>query len=68
MFDLEDVGDWWTRADASAIAPVVAVPTTAGTGSEVGRAAVVTNEKTHTKKIIFHPKMLPKRRRSAIRS
>src|SRR3954463_15132732 len=59
VFDFEDVGDWWTRADASAIAPVVAVPTTAGTGSEVGRAAVVTNEKTHTKKIIFHPKMLP---------
>ncbi len=60
VFDFEDVGDWWTRADASAIAPVVAVPTTAGTGSEVGRAAVVTNEKTHTKKIIFHPLMLPK--------
>src|SRR5947209_7754098 len=59
VFDFEDVGDWWTRADASAIAPIVAVPTTAGTGSEVGRAAVVTNEKTHTKKIIFHPKMLP---------
>jgi alcohol dehydrogenase len=59
VFDFEDVGDWWTRADASVIAPVVAVPTTAGTGSEVGRAAVVTNEKTHTKKIIFHPKMLP---------
>jgi len=59
VFDFEDVGDWWTRADASAISPVVAVPTTAGTGSEVGRAAVVTNEKTHTKKIIFHPKMLP---------
>jgi len=60
VFDFEDVGDWWTRADASAIAPIVAVPTTAGTGSEVGRAAVVTNEKTHTKKIIFHPAMLPK--------
>src|SRR5947209_3247129 len=60
VFDFEDVGDWWTRADASVIAPVVAVPTTAGTGSEVGRAAVVTNEKTHTKKIIFHPAMLPK--------
>jgi alcohol dehydrogenase len=60
VFDFEDVGDWWTRADASAIAPVVAVPTTAGTGSEVGRAAVVTNEATHTKKIIFHPGMLPK--------
>jgi alcohol dehydrogenase class IV len=60
VFDFEDVGDWWTRADASVIAPVVAVPTTAGTGSEVGRAAVVTNEKTHSKKIIFHPGMLPK--------
>jgi alcohol dehydrogenase class IV len=60
VFDFEDVGDWWTRADAGAIAPIVAVPTTAGTGSEVGRAAVVTNEKTHTKKIIFHPLMLPK--------
>ncbi len=60
VWDFEDVGDWWTRADASAIAPVVAVPTTAGTGSEVGRAAVVTNEATHTKKIIFHPGMLPK--------
>jgi alcohol dehydrogenase class IV len=60
VWDFEDVGDWWTRADASAIAPVVAVPTTAGTGSEVGRAAVVTNEATHTKKIIFHPGMMPK--------
>jgi len=60
VFDFEDVGDWWTRADAGAISPIVAVPTTAGTGSEVGRAAVVTNEKTHTKKIIFHPLMLPK--------
>jgi alcohol dehydrogenase class IV len=60
VWDFEDVGDWWTRADASAIVPVVAVPTTAGTGSEVGRAAVVTNEATHTKKIIFHPGMLPK--------
>ena len=60
VFDFEDIGDWWTRADSSGIAPIVAVPTTAGTGSEVGRVAVVTNEKTHTKKIIFHPAMLPK--------
>src|SRR5258708_7961829 len=60
VVDFEDVGDWWTRADASVIAPIVAVPTTAGTGSEVGRAAVITNAKTHTKKIIFHPAMLPK--------
>jgi alcohol dehydrogenase class IV len=60
IWDFEDVGDWWTRADAAGIAPVVAVPTTAGTGSEVGRAAVVTNEATHEKKIIFHPGMLPK--------
>jgi alcohol dehydrogenase class IV len=59
VFDFEDIGDWWTRADANAIAPVVAVPTTAGTGSEVGRAAVITNEKTRIKKIIFHPRMLP---------
>src|ERR1043166_3396862 len=60
VWDFEDVGDGWTRANADAIAPVVAVPTTAGTGSEVGRAAVVTNEATHTKKIIFHPRMMPK--------
>ncbi|MCP5367094.1 MAG: iron-containing alcohol dehydrogenase [Hyphomicrobiales bacterium] len=59
IWDFEDIGDWWTRADARAIAPIVGVPTTAGTGSEVGRAAVVTDESTHTKKIIFHPKMLP---------
>jgi alcohol dehydrogenase class IV len=59
LWDFEDVGDWWTRADSAAIAPIIAVPTTAGTGSEVGRAAVITNEETHTKKIIFHPKMLP---------
>ncbi len=59
IWDFEDIGDWWTRADADAIAPIVAVPTTAGTGSEVGRAGVLTNEETHTKKIIFHPKLLP---------
>jgi len=59
IWDFEDIGDWWTRADPAGIAPVVAVPTTAGTGSEVGRASVITNEETHEKKIIFHPKMLP---------
>lgn len=60
IWDFEDVGDWWTRADETAIAPIVAVPTTAGTGSEVGRAGVVTDEATHTKKVIFHPEMMPK--------
>jgi alcohol dehydrogenase class IV len=59
LWDFEDVGDWWTRADAAGIAPVIAIPTTAGTGSEVGRAGVVVNEATHQKKIIFHPKMMP---------
>lgn len=59
VWDLEDVGDWWTRADASAIAPVVAVPTTAGTGSEVGRAGVLTNSATHRKTIVFHPRLMP---------
>jgi 4-hydroxybutyrate dehydrogenase len=59
IWDFEDVGDYWTRADADAIAPIVAVPTTAGTGSEVGRASVITNAQTDEKKIIFHPKMLP---------
>jgi alcohol dehydrogenase class IV len=59
IWDFEDVGDNWTRVDPKGIAPVVAVPTTAGTGSEVGRASVITDEATHTKKIIFHPKMLP---------
>jgi alcohol dehydrogenase len=59
MWDFEDVGDWWTRADPAGIAPVVAVPTTAGTGSEVGRAGVITNLATRTKKVIFHPRMLP---------
>ena len=60
LFELEDVDDWWTRADASKIAPIIAVPTTAGTGSEVGRAGVVTHPKTHEKKIIFHPAIMPR--------
>jgi alcohol dehydrogenase class IV len=60
VFDFEDREDWWTRADPKGIAPIVAVPTTAGTGSEVGRATVVTDPSDHTKKIIFHPLMLPK--------
>ncbi len=59
IWDFEDIGDYWARADADAIAPIIAVPTTAGTGSEVGRAGVVTNEETNTKKVIFHPKMMP---------
>ena len=59
LWDFEDIGDWWMRADRRGIAPVVAVPTTAGTGSEVGRAGVVINEATHQKKIIFHPQMMP---------
>lgn len=60
LWDFEDIGDWWTRADPAGIHPIVAVPTTAGTGSEVGRAGVITNSETHEKKIIFHPLMLPK--------
>ncbi|MEM1401106.1 MAG: iron-containing alcohol dehydrogenase [Pseudomonadota bacterium] len=59
IWDFEDIGDWWTRADADAIFPNVAVPTTAGTGSEVGRAGVITNSQSHVKKVIFHPKILP---------
>ena len=60
MWDFEDKGDWYKRADPAGIRPIVAVPTTAGTGSEVGRAGVITDEATHTKKIIFHPLMMPK--------
>lgn len=59
LFDFEDRDDWYTRVDVTGMAPVVAVPTTSGTGSEVGRASVITDESDHTKKIIFHPRMLP---------
>jgi len=59
IWDFEDIGDWYARANSEGIPPIIAVPTTAGTGSEVGRGTVITNEETHTKKIIFHPKMLP---------
>lgn len=60
LWDFEDVGDWWTRANPDGIAPIVAVPTTAGTGSEVGRASVITDTKRHVKKVIFHPMVLPR--------
>ena len=59
IWDFEDVGDNWTKANSEKIAPIIAVPTTAGTGSETGRASLITNEKNQTKKIIFHPKILP---------
>ncbi len=59
IWDFEDIGDNWKRVDADKIAPIIAVPTTAGTGSEVGRASVIVDESNHIKKIIFHPKMLP---------
>jgi alcohol dehydrogenase class IV len=59
LWDFEDREDWFTRVDVAGMAPVVAVPTTAGTGSEVGRASVITDLADHTKKIIFHPRMLP---------
>ena len=59
IWDFEDVGDNWTKANSEGIAPIIAVPTTAGTGSEAGRASLITNEKNKTKKIIFHPKILP---------
>lgn len=61
IWDFEDREDWYTRVDEAGMAPVVAVPTTSGTGSEVGRASVITDERDHTKKIIFHPNMLPGR-------
>jgi alcohol dehydrogenase class IV len=59
LFDFVDEGDNWKRVDASTLGPVVAVPTTAGTGSEVGRSSVVTDEVSRTKKVIFHPRMMP---------
>ncbi|MEM1149024.1 MAG: iron-containing alcohol dehydrogenase [Pseudomonadota bacterium] len=59
VWDFEDIGDWWTRANPDVIAPIIAVPTTAGTGSEVGRASVLTDRDSGRKKIIFHPKVLP---------
>ncbi len=59
IWDFEDVGDNWLAVNSEAMAPVVAVPTTAGTGSEVGRASVITDSAAHIKKIIFHPDMLP---------
>ncbi|WP_409522644.1 iron-containing alcohol dehydrogenase [Nitrincola sp. MINF-07-Sa-05] len=60
VWDFEDVGDNWTRVNQAGMAPVVAIPTTAGTGSEVGRASVITDDEAHIKKIIFHPDMLPR--------
>ena len=59
IWDFEDVGDNWTKANSEKIAAIIAVPTTAGTGSETGRASVILNEETGVKKIIFHPKFLP---------
>lgn len=59
IWDFEDREDWYTRVDVAGMAPVVAVPTTSGTGSEVGRASVITDVRDHTKKIIFHPRMMP---------
>ena len=59
IWDFEDIEDYWTRANSDGIAPIIAVPTTAGTGSETGRASAIVNEQTGVKKIIFHPKILP---------
>ena len=59
IWDFEDIGDYWTRANTESIAPIIAVPTTAGTGSETGRASAIINKETGIKKIIFHPKILP---------
>jgi alcohol dehydrogenase class IV len=59
IWDFEDIGDYWKRADEKNICPIIAIPTTAGTGSETGRASAIINSKTGIKKIIFHPKFLP---------
>jgi alcohol dehydrogenase class IV len=59
LWDFEDIGDYWKRADESKISPIIAIPTTAGTGSETGRASAIVNEETGVKKIIFHPKFMP---------
>ena len=59
IWDFEDIGDYWKRANDEKIAPIIAVPTTAGTGSETGRASAIINKETGVKKIIFHPKILP---------
>ena len=59
LWDFEDVGDNWKRVNVAGMAPVVALPTTAGTGSEVGRSSVITHQEQQIKKIIFHPNMLP---------
>ena len=59
LWEFEDIGDNWEKANSDKIAPIIAIPTTAGTGSETGRASVILNEKTGVKKIIFHPKFLP---------
>ena len=58
-WDFEGIGDYWKRADGNKISQIIAVPTTAGTGSETGRASAIINEETGIKKIIFHPKILP---------
>lgn len=60
LWDFEDIGSNWKRADPNGIAPVIAIPTTSGTGSEVGRASVITHEDLDLKKIIFHPDLMPK--------
>ncbi len=59
IWDFEDIGDYWKRADEKKISPIIAIPTTAGTGSETGRASAIINKKTGVKKIIFHPKYYP---------